>query len=293
MLLSISTAPMSKRLSDKEAIRIIKEAGFDAYDMSLTKMFFEKETVFNTDKYLDEARALREYADSLGIVCNQAHAPYHSSCGDPEKDEYIFNAIVRSMEIASVLGAKIIVVHPKQHLNYGDNAEELFRLNVEFYNRLIPYCEKFGIKVATENMWQNNAASGAITDSTCSRAWEFNKYIDAINSPWITGCLDLGHVSLISKNVPDFIRQMGKDRIGALHVHDTDFIDDSHTLPFIEKMDYNAIAKALGEIGYEGDFTYEANSFFVNKPLELIPASYKYACEIGRYLIGEIEKAKN
>ncbi len=293
MLLSISTAPMSKRLSDKEAIRIIKEAGFDAYDMSLTKMFFEKETVFNTDKYLDEAKALREYADSLGIVCNQAHAPYHSSCGDPEKDEYIFNAIVRSMEIASVLGAKIIVVHPKQHLNYGDNAEELFRLNVEFYNRLIPYCEKFGIKVATENMWQNNAASGAITDSTCSRAWEFNKYIDAINSPWITGCLDLGHVSLISKNVPDFIRQMGKDRIGALHVHDTDFIDDSHTLPFIEKMDYNAIAKALGEIGYEGDFTYEANSFFVNKPLELIPASYKYACEIGRYLIGEIEKAKN
>lgn len=293
MLLSISTAPMSKRLSDKEAIRIIKEAGFDAYDMSLTKMFFEKETVFNTDKYLDEAKALREYADSLGIVCNQAHAPYHSSCGDPEKDEYIFNSIVRSMEIASVLGAKIIVVHPKQHLNYGDNAEELFRLNVEFYNRLIPYCEKFGIKVATENMWQNNAASGAITDSTCSRAWEFNKYIDAINSPWITGCLDLGHVSLISKNVPDFIRQMGKDRIGALHVHDTDFIDDSHTLPFIEKMDYNAIAKALGEIGYEGDFTYEANSFFVNKPLELIPASYKYACEIGRYLIGEIEKAKN
>ncbi len=293
MLLSISTAPMSKRLSDKEAIRIIKEAGFDAYDMSLTKMFFEKETVFNTDKYLDEAKALREYADSLGIVCNQAHAPYHSSCGDPEKDEYIFNAIVRSMEIASVLGAKIIVVHPKQHLNYGDNAEELFRLNVEFYNRLIPYCEKFGIKVATENMWQNNAASGAITDSTCSRAWEFNKYIDAINSPWITGCLDLGHVSLISKNVPDFIRQMGKDRIGALHVHDTDFIDDSHTLPFIEKMDYNAIAKALGEIGYEGDFTYEANSFFVNKPLELIPASYKYACEIGRYLISEIEKAKN
>ena len=90
MLLSISTAPMSKRLSDKEAIRIIKEAGFDAYDMSLTKMFFEKETVFNTDKYLDEAKALREYADSLGIVCNQAHAPYHSSCGDPEKDEYIF-----------------------------------------------------------------------------------------------------------------------------------------------------------------------------------------------------------
>ena len=53
-------------------------------------------------------------------------------------------------------------------------------MNVEFYKSLIPYCEKFGIKVACENMWQNNSASGAITDSTCSRAWEFCKYIDAV-----------------------------------------------------------------------------------------------------------------
>ena len=56
--------------------------------------------------------------------------------------------------------------------------------------------------------------------------------------------------------------------------------------------DYIAIAKALGEIDYQGDFTYEANNFFKNKPLELIPATYRYACEVGRYLIGEIEKTR-
>ncbi len=292
MLLSVSTSPMNVRLSDREAIRIIKEAGFDAYDMSLCEMMYNPNNIFNTDKYLEEAKSIREYADSLGIPCNQAHAPYHSSCGDPEKDEKTFNMIVRAMEIAATLGAKIIVVHPKQHLTYADNIEELFKLNVEFYTRLIPYCEKFGIKVATENMWQNNPCSGAITDSTCSRSWEFNKYIDAVNSEWITGCLDLGHVALVTKKIPEFIKDMGKERIAALHVHDTDFRDDSHTVPFCELMDYNAIAKALGEIDYQGDFTYEANNFFRNKPLELIPAAYKYACEVGRYLISEIEKAR-
>ena len=292
MLLSISTGPMDKSLSYKEAIRLISEAGFDAFDFSLTLLNTDPNHIFNTDKYLEEAQKLREYADSIGIVCNQAHAPFHSSYGVPEKDERMFNLIVRSMEIAAVLGAKIIVVHPKQHLEYADNVDELFRLNVEFYNRLIPYCEKYNIQVATENMWQYNQASGAITDSTCSRAWEFNKYIDSLNSKWITGCLDLGHASLVTKDISKFIKDMGNKRINALHVHDTNLHNDSHTIPFLESMDYITIAKTLGEIDYKGDFTYEVNYFMANKPVELIPASLKYACEIGRFLINQIERAR-
>jgi hypothetical protein len=115
-------------------------------------------------------------------------------------------------------------VHPKQHLPYMENREALLQMNIEFYNRLIPYCEKYNIMVATENMWQQNRISRAVIDSTCSRAWEFNKYIDAIDSPWIVGCLDVGHVSLMSTSIPDFIRAMGKDRLQALHIHDTDMI---------------------------------------------------------------------
>lgn len=292
MLLSVSTSPMTERLSLKETIYLIKEAGFDAYDVSLCAMNRDPNNIFVTDKYLEEAYSIREYADSIGIVCNQAHAPFHSSCGIPEKDEETFNLIVRSMEIASILGAKINVVHPKQHLTYAENIEKLFNLNVDFYNRLIPYCEKFGIKVAIENMWQYNSCSGAITDSTCSRSLEFNKYIDAIDSEWITGCLDLGHVSLVTKKIPEFIMDMGKERIGALHVHDTNFKEDNHTIPFNERMDYISISKALGEINYQGDFTYEANAFFKNKPVELLPAALRYACDVGRYLISEIDKAR-
>ena len=38
MLLSTQTLLLAEKLGEKEAIRIIKEAGFDAYDMSLFKM---------------------------------------------------------------------------------------------------------------------------------------------------------------------------------------------------------------------------------------------------------------
>ena len=138
---------------------------------------------------------------------------YHRNiiCGD---SDVIINELIEKL---CALGAKNIIVHPIG----APEGVDYQQTNIEFYKSLVPYCEKFGIKVATENMWQNNPSSGAITDSTCSRAWEFNKYIDAVNSEWITGCLDLGHVSLVTKKIPEFIKEMGKERISALHVHDT------------------------------------------------------------------------
>ena len=85
---------------------------------------------------------------------------------------------------------------------------------------------------------------------------------------------------------------MGNKRLLAIHVHVTNFVNDCHTVPFMEKIDFIAVAKALAEIDYKGDFTFEANNFFANKPFELYPATAKYMCEIGRYLISVIQNNK-
>ncbi len=289
MLLSTTTEFSARKISEKDAIELIAKAGFSAYDISLFELTRNDEYHFNRDDYVKSAKELRVFADSLGIVCNQSHAPFPSSVGDEVKDKEIYEKIIRAMEIASILGAKIIVVHPKQHLNYAEHPEELFEMNVEFYRSLVPYCEKFGIKVAVENMWQCNNGNNVPSDSTCSRAWEFCKYLDAIDSEWIVGCLDIGHVSLMKADIPEFIRKMGNKRLQALHIHDTDFKSDKHTLPFMEKIDYIAVCKALAEIDYKGDFTYEADAFYRGKPVELYPATAKYMCEVGKYLVGEIE----
>lgn len=288
MLLSTLTQWSGSNLSEKETIKIIAEAGFDAYDISLFKLTRDENYQFNSPDYVKIAKELREYADSLGIVCNQSHAPFPTSVGDVQKDKVIYEKIIHSMEIASILGAKIIVVHPMQHLNYAEHAEELFEMNVQFYKSLIPYCEKFGIKVACENMWQCNNGNNVPSDSTCSRAWEFCKYLDAINSEWIVGCLDIGHVSLMKADIPEFIRKMGNNRLQALHVHDTDYKDDKHTVPFLEKIDFIAMCKALAEIGYNGDFTFETGAFYRGIPVPLYLAATKYMCEVGRFLISQI-----
>ena len=279
--------------SHKEAIQILKDAGFDAFDISLSEMFSNKESRFNKEDKYEYAQEIRDFADSIGMVCNQAHAPFHSSSGKDWEDKYIFDRIVISMKLASIIGAKTIIIHPKQHLKHAEFAEEQFALNVEFYNSLIPYAKEYGIKIATENMFQWNMSAGHAIDSACSRAREFCRYIDAVNSEWLVGCFDIGHAALMDADLPDFIKRMGKDRLKNLHVHDNNFKADMHTLPFMQKINYAEVTKALGEIDYEGDLTFEADGFYAGKPKELLPASAAYMAAVGRYLIEQIDKARS
>lgn len=291
MKLSTTTFALTKKHSFKDSLKIIKEAGFDAYDMSLTCMYDNPNPcVFCEDGYLEVAKELRRYADEIGIVCNQAHAPFEWRMFDAEREKKLDEMVLRSIEIASVLGAEIIVVHPKQYMVYPEHTEELFNINVQYYKNLIPYAQKYNIKIALENMYQKNNGAHTPTDGVCARVGEFCKYLDAINSEWIVGCLDIGHASLIGVDIPEFIRTMGNKRLKALHVQDTDGVKDLHTVPFMHNIDYIGVAKALGEIVYDGDFTFEADEFYSGKPLDLYKATAKYMCEIGRFLITEIKK---
>ena len=277
-------------LTVDERIAIVKEAGFDCYDLSFFTPAILEEFKEDVD-YREHARKIRAYADSIGIECNQAHAPFNGIYGVPDS-ELGFSALVRCMEVSSLLGAKIIVIHPLQHLNYAENAARLYEMNLIFYRKLLPYAERFGIKIATENMWQCNCGANVPTDSVCSRSSEFCRLVDELNSPYLVGCLDIGHVSLMGADIPAFIRAMGQKRLQALHVHDTDFIHDDHTLPYLRRIDFSAVTKALGEIDYQGELTFEAANFFARFPRELYLPAARLMCETGRYLAREIDKSR-
>ena len=288
MRLSTNTTDyLVRQRNIEEVIGMIAKAGFDAFDLSL-----EQANIWGDDPmgFAERAKAASE---KYGIPCNQAHAPFPTGVGDEEKDEIRFNEIVTAMEVASKVGAKTIIVHPKTHLSYlvEENREKLKQLNYEFYKRLIPYCEKFNIKVATENMWQFDE-NKVIVDSVCASAEEFSEYIDMLDSPYIVGCLDLGHVVLVRRDLPDMIRKMGKNRIRALHVHDNNLKSDTHTLPYVMNMKYFDTTTALADIGYDDDFTFESDTFFAKLPPALLQDGLNFACAVGRFMVAEIEEKK-
>ncbi len=268
-------------------IQLLHDSGFDAYDLSLCDTTQERRELFSHENYRETAQQLRRYADAIGIPCNQSHAFFPTSFGDG-RDEDVFQTLVENIEASAIVGAEIIVIHPNQHLCYAEHPRELFEMNIAFYKKLIPYAEKFGVRIATENMWQYNVPSRVPTDSVCSRAWEFCELIDAVNSPWLVGCLDLGHAALMKTDIPQFIRTMG-NRLQALHIHDVDLEKDSHTLPYTMKIDYAPILEALKEIGYQGDITFECNNFFQRFPKELLPSAAKLMADIGKYFRTQIQ----
>lgn len=290
MKLVATTSLLRNTLGDIGAIRLLAEAGFDAIDISLTD--FQADSPWLKPNWRSYVQQLKDEAQRLGVTFCQAHAPFPTSKGT-EADEIIFQHVVRSIEVAALLDIPYIVVHPKQHLPYRDNAGRLFQDTVDFYKALVPICQKLNVKVCCENMWQRNKQAGVIIDSICARAEEFQAVVDAVDSPWVVACLDIGHCGLVHQDPAQAIRVLGHDRLQALHVHDVDLREDRHTLPYTQYTDWESVVQALAEIDYTGNFTYEASNFITSFPEPLWADAAKFMVTVGRYLISRIAYYKN
>ena len=131
MILTTQTDYIGRKLGDLAAVDILADAGFDALDYTMFGMR-EDDCLLNTDAYKAHITALKAAADRCGLTFRQAHAPFPSSKADAGYNQMMFDRITRSIEIAGMLGVKIIVVHPMHHLPYDANAAELKAMNMAF-----------------------------------------------------------------------------------------------------------------------------------------------------------------
>lgn len=286
MLLVTDTHPLSSRFGDEKAIEMFAKAGFDALDYSAFHARSDDSPIMKSG-YKEYAAHLKKVAESNGISFVQAHAPFQYMSDDADYFNSFNTRIIRAMEAAAIMGAEVIVVHPIQNLVYKDNRYKLYDANMKFYALLIEYAKEFGIKIACENMFQSGAKG--IGDSVCASPEEFNKYVDDIASPWVTACLDLGHCGVCGRKAQDMLRAMGGERITALHIHDNDGITDLHKLPGTVSMNWDEICKALADIGYKGNFTYEVSYFLSDYDDEFLPIALKFMHDTGRYYISKIK----
>lgn len=274
------------------------KAGFECTDYGLDRLKNDDD-ILCSDDFRTEAEAIRKSAESSGLTINQVHAPFtwnnRQWLDDGYFEETIFPRIVRTLEIAGIFGAKVAVVHPLHHFTYPGHEEEIFAVNMKYYRRLIPYAKEFGVKIGVENMYQVDPRRKHIIADTCATVPEFLRYIDTLDSEQIVACLDIGHTTLVEQlDEPwDFIRALGHDRLQALHVHDTDYRGDLHTTPYNGIIDWNEVTRALGDIDYQGDFTYEIGGGWTTRMDDGSMQIYlRYLSEIGHHLIDQIDAAR-
>lgn len=277
---STEIGSIAKIVGEEKAVEYVAKAGFDAWDFSLfniARYDWEKGCVYDTghilttSECLNFARKLRKIGEDNGIICNQSHAP----C--PSMANGIREKLKTAIECTAEAGGKICIVHPDNNASAEKNAE--------LYFDLLPFAKECGVAIAAENMWNWDNVNNKIAFAACSTPADFNAHLDAVNDESFVACLDIGHAEMrdIGTSAVEMIYALGK-RLKALHIHDTDQRSDNHQVPFSLKIDFDAVIRALKDIGYDGYLTLEADQYLSNRCKRTAFLGVKYMAKVARIL---------
>lgn len=288
MKLAASTEAYAAKFGEEEAIRILARAGFDSIDFTNYSNMGANGRL-SGDNYLENAKQIRAVADESGVTVDQSHAPFPAAFASRDESLVRFKQVVRSFEISRILGVKQTVVHPyvSPTNRYGREKDKALEENYQLYRALEPYAEENGIKIAIENMFDFDPEAGKICRTTCSTPEELISLKDALGDNF-TVLIDVGHFQLTGIDPEEGVRAIGH-RLGGLHVHDNDGVEDLHDMPFLYSIDWDAFCRSLKEIGYQGNFTFEADNFPRHFPDELLPDAARMLHQVGRYFINKYE----
>lgn len=274
MKISIENFPFRLKFGEEKALEMIKKSGFDGIDYSFNA--FGNGTAVDLNNHIAKAKAVKKLLDALELSCSQAHAPFSIKYGAKfnlnDKD---FSDIVRSLEFATEIGVKQIVVHS---IKMPENTDFL-NYNFEFYKSLEPYAKNLGIQIAVENL----------VNSVFWRPNSLSNFIRLLDSPVFCACVDVGHAELMGVPPEEFISGMDKNLVKCIHIHDTDGKVDRHWIPYQGIQNWENITAALADYGYTGEMNMEVIHSFDNLPEELYFPLLCYAAQVGKVLVNKFE----
>lgn len=268
------------------AVRMNCEAGFEAIDYT---MYNAERAVFGKGGTA-LVKEMCNIASAHGVVFNQTHVPFSTfkiGAENDAKNRAIYDSIIRALDITARLGAPVAVVHPAL-ICPCLTPDERFDMNMEFLGKVATRAKSLGIKIAVENMYgRHKDKNSKLVKNVCSDAEELIRYVDALDRDVVSACLDVGHAGLVGEAADAMALALG-DRLTTIHIHDNDFLEDKHTLPYFGDMNYKALTGALAKIKYSGDLTLEADWFYRPLPDALVPAALAFSCAVAKHLRDEI-----
>lgn len=290
MELSTSTNILFERLDGSripvtESMMRCHKAGYRHLDFCFVDQIFTPVATPFTGpdwkRYMDEIAVL---AAGYEIHFTQTHLPIHDFCNG--EDEKTWELVKRSVESSHMLGAKWLVAHPSTKVRDGAVDADTHRLNVDYFKRLAEMVGAYGMGLAIENMW-GKTRDGVKRYATDPH--ELCALIDDIGYENVGACWDTEHGSIEEIDQGQAIRLLGK-RIHATHISDENDCNNIHILPYMGRCQWEAVLKALAEIGYADAFTYEIQHYLLGMPMELVEEALRLSIQVGNYMIAEMQK---
>ncbi|MBR0189987.1 MAG: sugar phosphate isomerase/epimerase [Clostridia bacterium] len=296
-MLKLGTTLFSEKETDfVSAVKSAAKAGFKYVDFDLTHDYGE--TFSAEEKELK--RRLNILKDN-GMSVSQAHSPFIVISKDPNDfmGEKFLESVKKSIRLSAIIGAPYLVQHlyVPYKINcesvpyvYSDMAEDNFKRNVEFCQKLKPVLKENGVIMALENLAAYDWVGRCHASTVCCTSKECNSYINALGDKNFCICLDAGHLNLLAgEGFDEFISALN-GRVKVLHLHDNfgilnDWFGelDRHLPPFVGCLEWGKLAAALKKNGFDGVYSFEVKGY---APIEFIDTEYKYIYDAGCKIFG-------
>ena len=223
-----------------EKFQAAKVAGFDGVEVM---------------SHLDRTEVLKA-RDATGLiipsVCGELHWKFPLSDPDPTVRQQGVEALKLSMEDAAAYGADTVLLVPGR-VNENVSYDDCWTRTVEEIRKVIPLAIDLKVKIGIENVWNNFLIS----------PMEAASFIDQFKSPYVGFYFDCGNV-LVYGWPEQWIKILGR-RLVKVHIKEfSRKIADKQGrgAGFDVKLqegdvNWNAVMKALDDIGYTGWTTIE------------------------------------
>ena len=226
---------LPKEMSYLDRFKLAIDCGFEA---------MEAQTI--TDQ--NEAEQIKEAADKAKLrihsVMNMAHWANPLSSDDPNKVAASMKGMETSLRNAKLWGAETVLLVPAV-VDATTTIPQAWERSVPQIKKLIPLAKELNVVIAIEEVWNKFLLT----------PYDLAKYVDEFKSPWVKAYFDVGNIVMYGYP-QEWIRALGK-RIVKFHLKDF----DTKTRQFVNlregSIDWPAVRKAIGDIGYNGYLTVE------------------------------------
>jgi protein FrlC len=242
--------------SVEKTIEIVNELGFKAIELAAVRPHIW----YPEDYSKEDIKCVKEAVDSVGLKIVGLHtddgSPHTSTLvhQNEKARRWKINNLRTNAELASMLGTGMITTTPGYSLTIGTRKEAAWEWAKQGLAEAARACANYGVIIGLEP-----CPGTIVADSR-----DGIRMLEDLNLDNVKLILDTGHAMMTfhsswRENGPHPVDAIyeSKKYLEHLHANDNNGINDEHAVPGTGVIDFEAVIKALYDIGYNGYVSLE------------------------------------
>lgn len=275
--ISSAMASFCTAMPTEEAMRLVRDAGFDALDFPLSVYSRTPNDPLLREDWRAWCRHVRDVSEKLGLPITQAHAPWYQYIPNDFSHEAPWDIFFRVFEACAVLGCHRLVFHPVRQKNRVDSVgmrERIHEWNVRWFSELLPTARAYGVTLNLENTFDSHRTQlSGDPPYPYTTAEDMLRLLRDLNDPLVRLCLDTGHANIAGQDIAAMVRAFGA-HLETVHLNDnygqiSPIYADLHLFPGYGRIDWSEFFSALRDVDFRGVLNIEPIAELPRMPSEV------------------------